>query len=149
MDDSPEWQIPASSGFFGLVLRSCAEEYSKLQEGIVSFGTNHGYSKAFLAELELTLKEAFVNALRHGNRENDALPVTVQFRTGPAGKTLDVTVRDCGRGFMPESIPDPTRNSFLHKRYGRGFHIIRSYAEIVGTQADDSGFSLTLRYVPR
>lgn len=131
-----------------LFLRSTADDYEKLHDAIFLFGRLHGYSSGFLPKLELTLKEAFLNAVRHGNHENETIPVTVTFNASDGGNLLEVTLTDCGQGFCPEDIPDPTTPARLHKTSGRGVHLIRSYAEIAGARADASGFSLTLRYVP-
>lgn len=131
-----------------MVLRSSTDEYEKLHEAIYSFGRRHGYSSRFLSVLDLTLKEAFVNAVRHGNLEQDTSPVTIRFRVDSIGMRLLVTVSDCGKGFRPDDLYDPTGSELQGRLTGRGVYIIRAYAEIVGAQADDSGFSLTLGYAP-
>ncbi|NTV20839.1 MAG: ATP-binding protein [Chlorobium limicola] len=131
-----------------LLLRSTVDDYEKLNEAIVLFGRIHRYGNGFLSTLELTIKEAFLNAVKHGNHENESLPITIFFNAGADGKLLEVTVRDSGLGFEPDDLPDPTTLGYLHKTSGRGVLLIRSYAEIVNVQTDSSGFSLTLRYTP-
>jgi len=131
-----------------VVLQSRGEAYAALQQVLVLFGLEAGYSAGFLSTLELTCKEAFLNAVRHGNHENESLPITIFFNAGADGKLLEVTVRDSGLGFEPDDLPDPTTLGYLHKTSGRGVLLIRSYAEIVNVQTDSSGFSLTLRYTP-
>jgi len=131
-----------------VVLQSRGEAYAALQQVLVLFGLEAGYSAGFLSTLELTCKEAFLNAVRHGNHENESLPVTVSLKAESGGNLLEVTFRDCGTGFDPDDLPDPTTPARLHKTSGRGVYLIRSYAEIADARADASGFSLTLRYVP-
>lgn len=131
-----------------LFLRSTVDDYEKLHDAIFLFGRFHGYSSGFLSTLDLTLKEAFLNAVRHGNHQNEMLPVTVTFDASAGGNLLEVTLRDCGQGFDPDDLPDPTAPGGLHKTTGRGVYLIRSYAEIADARADASGFSFTLRYVP-
>ncbi len=131
-----------------VVLKSRGEEFAALQQVLVLFGLEAGYSAGFLSTLELTIKEAFLNAVRHGNHEQESLPVTVSFHAGAEDNLLEVTLRDCGSGFDPDDLPDPTTPARLHKTSGRGVHLIRSYAEIADARSDASGFSLTLRYVP-
>lgn len=131
-----------------VILKSRVAGYGLLRRSMMAFGEAQGYSSGFLGTLELTLKEAFVNAVMHGNRDSGELPVIVLFRPASAGKSLEVTVRDCGAGFRPDDIPDPTSPHLLLKTSGRGVYIIRRYAEIVNVQTDSSGFSLTLRYTP-
>jgi len=131
-----------------LFLHSTPDDYNTFHNAIFLFAEAQGYSSGFLGTLELTLKEAFVNAVMHGNRDRGELPVIVLFRPVSAGKCLEVTVRDCGAGFRPDDLPDPTSPHLLLKTSGRGVYIIRRYAEIVNVQTDSSGFSLTLRYTP-
>ncbi|MCF8382838.1 MAG: ATP-binding protein [Chlorobium sp.] len=131
-----------------VVLKSRGEEFAALQQALVLFGFEAGYSAGFISTLELTFKEAFLNAVMHGNHENESLPVTVSLNAESGGNLLEVTFRDCGPGFQPDDLPDPTTPDRLHITSGRGVHLIRSYAEIADARADASGFSLTLRYVP-
>lgn len=136
------------SRYLQLVLRSSADDYERLREAILSFGRLQGYAAAFLSSLELALKEAFVNAFRHGNHERRELPVTVTFDRDAAGKQLLVTIGDCGCGFAPDQLPDPTTKPFLQRLSGRGVFVIRHHAEIVDAKASDQGFLLSLRFSP-
>ena len=130
-----------------VVLKSQDAEYEALRREIADICHASGFGESFHAILELTVKEAFVNAIVHGNRRQAALPVVVTFFVDASGG-LRVSLRDCGNGFNPEDLPDPTEADFLQRTSGRGVHIIRRYAEILETSRDADGVTLTLRCSP-
>jgi serine/threonine-protein kinase RsbW len=130
-------QIVLSGGYSG---------YNALYDFIHSFAESEGYSNVFMHDLQLSLKEAFVNAVKHGNREQGDLTVCCTFVVEP--NSLRVSIRDCGKGFDPEDLPNPVRPGYLLKPSGRGVYIIRNIAEIIGLEHNSDGSSLMLRYIP-
>ncbi|MBN1278365.1 MAG: ATP-binding protein [Chlorobiaceae bacterium] len=130
------------------MLKSRWNEYAALRCVILDICRTSGYSPEFGAILELTVKEAFVNAIIHGNREQEDLPVTVTFDKDAGGRGLLVSVSDCGIGFSPEDLPDPSEACRLMKTSGRGVYLIRSHAEIVEARRNDSGFTFSFRCSP-
>ena len=130
-------EIMLSGGYSG---------YFTLNECIGSFAEGVGYSKLFVDALQLTLKEAFVNAVKHGNRERDDLAVS--FTLTAFADMLLVCVRDCGTGFNPDELPSPLDSRNLLRLSGRGVYIIRSIAEIISLERDRYGSVLTLCYLP-
>ncbi len=129
-----------------IVLPGLYSEYESLRRFISSFAQSEGYSALFIEGLQLTLKEAFVNAIRHGNKEERDLTVSV--RLVAEESALLVSVKDCGKGFNPEELPNPVDHQNLFKLSGRGIYIILSIAEIIGLEKDPDGSTLTLRYIP-
>jgi serine/threonine-protein kinase RsbW len=129
-----------------IVLRDKYSEYDVLHKFIVSFAQSEGYSDLFLEGLQLTMKEAFVNAVKHGNREQDDLSVSCSLTA--VQEMLLVSVRDCGKGFNPDDLPNPLHSRNLFRLSGRGVHIIRSIAEIIAIECDGNGAVLKLRYHP-
>jgi len=133
-----------------IVLASRAEEWDALLLWVVAFAQSEGYSNDFLSDLLCAMKEAFVNALHHGNRNDERFPVTVMMTAlGMEGvRVLLVEVRDCGAGFCLEDISDPTAEEFLLCSSGRGMYIIKSVASIDGVECNEDGCSIKLRFEP-
>jgi len=129
-----------------IVLTGGYSEYHALYDCIFSIAEREGYSNVFTADLQLSIKEAFVNAVKHGNREKSDLTVTFSFVI--ATNSLTVSVRDCGKGFKPDDLPSPASPWGQLKQSGRGVHIIRSVAEIISLERDNDGSTLMLRYIP-
>ena len=129
-----------------IVLQGGYSGYGALNTFIASFAEAEGYSRLFLERLQLTMKEAFVNAVKHGNGEQNSLSVSCTL-SAVAG-TLLVSIRDCGKGFNPDEQPNPVDPRNLFSLSGRGIYIIRSIAEIIALESDREGSVLTLRYHP-
>ena len=129
-----------------IVLSGRYSQYTVLHDFLISIAEREKYSDLFIESLQLSLKEAFVNAVKHGNREKSDLTVTFSFVI--ATNSLTVSIRDCGNGFNPDKIPDPSDALNLLKQSGRGIHIIRSVAEIFSLERDNDGSTLMLRYIP-
>ena len=128
-----------------IVLSGGYSGYNALYDFIMSIAEMEGYSTLFTDSLQLSIKEAFVNAVKHGNRERDDLPVTCSFEV--EANSLKVAIRDCGKGFNPDGLPNPLDRRDLLQQSGRGVHIIRNVAEIIGLECDNAGSTLMLRYI--
>ena len=120
--------------------------YGAMAEFIALFAESEGYSNLFVQKLQLAMKEAFVNAVKHGNKERDDLTVSCVFIV--IGDMLLVSVRDSGKGFNPDELPDPVDPRNLFRLSGRGLYIIRSIAESITHQCVRDGSVVTMRYCP-
>lgn len=137
-------------GICMLTLRGNVDAYESLRGRVESFARGEGYSRDFRRQLQLSLKEVFVNALQHGNRGHEDLSITVRLDASleANGPVLRVEVTDCGCGFALRDLADPTKPQFLMRSSGRGMYIISSIAEIVDVECHRGGCTLRLRYAP-
>jgi len=79
--------------------------------------------------MSVAVRESVVNAIKHGNKENEKKRVRVSFVIHP--KALEVAVQDEGPGFDPGRIPDPVAEENLLKADGRGIFFMRSFMDEV------------------
>jgi serine/threonine-protein kinase RsbW len=79
--------------------------------------------------MSVAVREAVVNAMKHGNQMDQDKRVAVNLVLHP--KRLEVTVRDQGPGFAPDSVPDPLAPENLLKANGRGIFFMRSFMDEV------------------
>lgn len=79
--------------------------------------------------MTVALRESVVNAIKHGNRNDESRRVTVDFVID--GPTLEVAVRDEGIGFDLAGVPDPVAEENLLKPDGRGIFFMRSFMDRV------------------
>jgi len=77
--------------------------------------------------LSLALHEATVNAIKHGNRLDDAKSVSVTFEIRPG--ELEVTVRDQGDGFDAGAAEDPRTARNIERTSGRGLFLMRNFVD--------------------
>ena len=75
--------------------------------------------------IHLSVEEAVVNAIKHGNQNDQNKNIRVQFQT--SADQLRIEVEDEGDGFDPESVPDPTFEENLELPSGRGLMLMRSF----------------------
>ena len=86
--------------------------------------------------------EALVNAIVHGNKEDEDLHVTLRLALHP--DQLEIRIRDEGRGFDPDSVPNPLSSGNLFKPSGRGIHLMRVLMDKVTFRCSDRGMEVTM-----
>ena len=79
--------------------------------------------------MSVAVRESVVNAIKHGNRNDEARRVQVAFTVAP--ETFRIEVRDEGGGFDPETVPNPLAEENLLKPYGRGIFFMKSFMDDV------------------
>jgi serine/threonine-protein kinase RsbW len=91
--------------------------------------------------IRLSLGEALINAIKHGNKLNADLfvEVTMEYATG----CLVISVKDQGKGFDFHNLPDPRKPENLAELYGRGIFLIKSMMDGVEFFAGGSGIKMT------
>ncbi|AOS83770.1 hypothetical protein BIU88_06160 [Chlorobaculum limnaeum] len=137
--------------YYRLSLPSKLEEISRLRHCLGAVARIEGYSDAFIAEFELSVHEAFVNAVRHGNCDNSELPVTMTLETGAVAgdRFVEVRIRDCGEGFKPERTIDAICSARRGVTPGgRGLVLVHHYVKSFRIESEEGGCVVVLRYIP-
>ena len=111
------------------VVESISSAVSPLRESVLSSLKDHNFGEGEIFAVHLALEEAFVNAVKHGNKMDPAKEVRIECLVETDKVTVSVT--DEGNGFDPESIPDPRYGVNLYKPEGRGLFLMRSYMDEV------------------
>ena len=106
-----EFELPSDLALMNGVLQYLLDRVSRI--GIVELERSN---------LFIALDEAFVNAVKHGNKNDPAklLRVTAELSANEAC----FTVEDEGEGFNVQEIPDPRNPENLFKTSGRGVLLI-------------------------
>ena len=81
-------------------------------------------------DIEIALREALANAVVHGNRENPNKRVYVECHGYTDGE-VSITVRDEGRGFDSNTVPDPTTPERRLFEHGRGIYLMKALMDEV------------------
>lgn len=108
-----------------IVLQSVAAEAQKVQMEIVMAAQAAGFSEPQLFAIRLSVEEAIVNAIKHGNGSDADKKIVIGYRVGPDAVT--VRVEDQGPGFNLADVPDPTDPKYLERPDGRGIMLMRYY----------------------
>jgi serine/threonine-protein kinase RsbW len=81
----------------------------------------------------VAVRESVINAIKHGNRLDEAKQVTIEFAFVPSRHPTElvVSVMDEGEGFEVEEVADPLAPENLLKSSGRGIFFMRSFMDDV------------------
>jgi serine/threonine-protein kinase RsbW len=79
--------------------------------------------------VHLSVEEALVNAIKHGNNEDPDTSVHVVFKVSAAEILIQIT--DQGEGFDPHEVPDPTLDENLAVPSGRGLMLMKAFMSVV------------------
>ncbi|MFH0980052.1 MAG: ATP-binding protein [Planctomycetota bacterium] len=79
--------------------------------------------------IKLALEEAVANAIKHGNACDPSKQVLMRYAVSP--QKCVIIIRDQGRGFSPEDVPDCTCAERLPLPNGRGIMLMRAYMDEV------------------
>jgi len=88
-----------------------------------------GFGQDDLFAVHLALEEAFLNAVKHGNKMDPAKRVRIDYVVDQ--EKVEICMTDEGQGFDPGSIPDPRVGENLYRPEGRGLLLIGSYMHTV------------------
>jgi serine/threonine-protein kinase RsbW len=112
-----------------LKLPSRIESVEEAAVRAVEFAQNAGFGEDAQSAVDMAVRESVANAIKHGNLLDETKSVEVSLANLPNG--LEIIVRDFGRGFAVEEVPDPTNPENLLKASGRGILFMRAFMDEV------------------
>ena len=94
-------------------------------------GKEAGLDEDQLHWVSVAVRESVVNAIKHGNKNDQSKKVTVDFSPVPAtgAEELVIRIEDQGEGFVPETVADPLAPENILKSSGRGIFLIRNFMD--------------------
>lgn len=96
---------------------------------ILSAMEQRGFSQEDVFAVHLAVEEAFLNAVKHGNKMNPDKKVTIDYVLDQ--EKADIWITDEGPGFDPGGVPDPRVGENLYRPEGRGLLLISAYMHLV------------------
>jgi serine/threonine-protein kinase RsbW len=90
---------------------------------VLAIAVNAGYDDGAQHDIELALREALANAVRHGTKNDPSKLIRCRV-TGSTRRGLLIVVKDSGEGFNPETIPSCLVEQNLLLPHGRGIYLI-------------------------
>ena len=130
-----EFELPSDLALMNGVLQYLLERVAKL--GLISReGSN----------LFVALDEAFVNAVKHGNKDDPRKLVRVGAELTPTEASF--TIEDEGEGFDVQTIPDPRDPANLFKSSGHGVLLIYNIMDEVEYNAQGNRVKMVKRPAP-
>ena len=127
-----EFALPSDLALMNGVLQYLLERVAKL-----------GLIKPERSNLFIALDEAFVNAVKHGNKNDPTKLVRVTAELSPTEACF--TIEDEGSGFNIQEIPDPRDPANLFKTSGRGVLLIYNIMDEVEYNAQGNRVKMVKR----
>lgn len=89
----------------------------------------YGLSESVIYDIIVIVREAAVNSIKHAYSDRDGIiDIKVEIMSNNE-KYMDITVKDDGKGFDPQDIPDPLDRNNLLKSSGRGLLLIKNLSD--------------------
>lgn len=85
----------------------------------------------------MSVRESVTNAIQHGNKLDPNKKVEILYEI--AADRIGITVRDQGKGFRIDDLPNPLEPENLLKPSGRGIFYIRSFMDQVDFRMQPQG----------
>jgi len=127
-----EFELPSDLGLMNGVLEYLQERVAKL-----------GLIRPERSNLFIALDEAFVNAVKHGNKNDPAKLVKITAELSPTEASF--TVEDEGEGFDIREIPNPCDPANLFRTSGRGVLLIYNIMDEVEYNAQGNRVKMVKR----
>lgn len=112
----------------------------EVQERVVGLMEQNAWPMRDCFGVRLSLEEALVNAVKHGNRMEPEKKVYIACEL--SAEEVTIVVEDQGEGFKLEEVPDPTEDENLENPGGRGIMLIRSFMNVI--EYNDKGNRLKM-----
>ncbi len=110
-------------------LSSSSESIHIVEKLIDALCANYKVNEDHYGNILVAITEAVNNAIYHGNKSNPDKKIFITFKSHP--KAITFTVRDEGKGFDFQHLPDPTDPKNLEKPTGRGVFLMHRLADSV------------------
>ena len=123
-------------------LDSTLDSVNMVEQTADQLATKIGFEEDERHKITMSVREAAVNAVLHGNAYDPAKKIIVSYETTP--DTLAITITDEGKGLNEQDIPDPLAEENLLKTSGRGIFLIRSFMDEVRIRDLQPGTEITL-----
>ena len=123
-------------------LDSTLESVNTAEETAQKLAVKAGFDVDSQHQIAMSVREAAVNAVLHGNAYDPNKKVRVSFETTP--DSMVITIADEGIGLKDVELPDPLSQENLLKQSGRGIFLIRAFMDEVRIRDAEPGTEITL-----
>lgn len=121
-----------------ITVKSIHTEVSEQCRRILTKAGQNGFSSEDIFAMHLSMEEAFINAIKHGNKADPNRNITIIYSV--TSDRFEISISDEGSGFNYQNLPDPRNEENIYKTEGRGILLMRSYMDKV--EFNDSGNSV-------
>ena len=111
------------------IIDSDHSQQREIQKRILDAVEAAGFTSDNLFAVKISLEEALINAIKHGNKSDPKKKVHIEVSITP--KETEIVIEDEGPGFNRAHVPDPTAEENLLKCSGRRILLMETYMDRV------------------
>ena len=111
------------------IVMGTREAFDEIQDNVLVRMNDFHYTETDLFSVRVAIEEALANALLHGHQGDKSLKIEVAWKVD--GTSVEISVKDQGRGYDPAMVPDPTADENLNIPSGRGLAMISAFMDEV------------------
>ena len=101
-----------------------------------------GFDEDTSSQIAMVAREAVINAILHGNKQDPAKHVQVSFELND--ESLRIKIADEGPGLDPDTVPDPLAPKNILRSSGRGIFLMRAIMDEVHFHQLDPGTEIEM-----
>lgn len=119
---------------FSMVFNSDIRRVKQIVNEAIVFieDTCEGVTNDVVFEFKLMISELLLNAVQHGNDEDERKKVSINIEPAPPGNSVLIRVKDEGPGFNPAKVAKRCASEEgLMDEHGRGIQLVHSLADEV------------------
>jgi len=118
-------------------ISSKIEAIDEAVQKATAFASDAGFAEDALFGIDMAVREALANAVKHGNKLDESKRVEITLIN--LGNAMEILIRDFGKGFDVEEVPDPTNPENLLKASGRGILFMHNFVDKVEWEQHTTG----------
>ncbi|MCF8379885.1 MAG: ATP-binding protein [Bacteroidales bacterium] len=112
-----------------MIIKSNPENLRLVEKFIDEISEELKLSDEVYGNILIATLEATNNAIVHGNKQQEDLDVEIFMEE--TGEGISMTIKDFGKGFNPNDIPDPTAPGNIEKTSGRGVFLMSKLSDSI------------------
>jgi serine/threonine-protein kinase RsbW len=128
---------------YRITLGSDPKNIHRVEEFLLKMNSALNIDEEKFGSLLVVVTEAVNNAIIHGNKRTPSKKVVVT--CVHRGNALVIKVKDEGKGFNPDTIPNPIHEDNLLRETGRGVFLMRQLMEKVNYNANGNEVTMTMK----
>jgi serine/threonine-protein kinase RsbW len=110
-------------------ISSKIEAIDEAVQKATAFAGEAGFADDALFGVDMAVREALANAVKHGNKLDASKNVEITLIS--SDNAMEILIRDYGEGFDASQVPDPTNPENLLKASGRGILFMHNFVDKV------------------
>jgi len=130
-------------GKYSIKFRSTVDHLEEVESITSKIAHEVGFNESSSDDLSIVITELFNNAIHHGNKNDPAKSVKIDYII-KAGHLI-ISVQDQGNGFIPDKLKNPLDPENLLAESGRGIYLVKMLMDDTQFDISDQGCKIIIK----